>query len=215
MRNNKILEKYYGSYQTEIQIGVDEAGRGSLIGPVFVGAVIWDNELEDEKLKYIKDSKKLSKNKRNEMRKFIEDNALAWSVASCDNSIIDNINILNATYKAMHKALKEIYENNIKFNRILVDGNRFKSLLTSNGFIPHECIINGDNRYIQIAAASILAKTHHDEYIEKICEENSDLCKYGLLTNQGYGTKEHRKAIKEYGLTELHRKSFKINTNNI
>lgn len=213
--NNKILEKYYGTYQTEIQIGVDEAGRGSLIGPVFVGAVIWDNELDDEKIRYIKDSKKLSKIKRNEMRKFIEKNALAWSVASCDNTVVDDINILNATYKAMHKALKEVYENNIKFNRILVDGNRFKPLLTSNGFIPHQCIINGDNRFIQIAAASILAKTHHDEYIEKICEDNPDLCKYGLLTNQGYGTIEHRKAIKEYGLTELHRKSFKVNLKNI
>lgn len=210
-----ILEKCYAKNQTEIQIGVDEAGRGSLIGPVFVGAVIWDNNIDDEKLKYIKDSKKLSKKKRDEMREFIEKNALAWSVSYCDNTIIDDINILNATFKAMHKALNKIYENNIKFNRILVDGNRFKPLITSNGFIPHQCIVNGDNRYIQIAAASILAKTHHDEYIEKLCKNNPHFMKYGLLTNQGYGTKEHRKAIKEYGLTDYHRKSFKVNLNNL
>ena len=119
LEKNRILDKYYNHNNegtTEIQIGVDEAGRGSLIGPVFAAAVIWNNEIDNEKLKYIKDSKILSKEKRNEMRKFIEDNSLAWEVASCDHSIIDDINILNATYKAMHKALKNIYDNNIKFN---------------------------------------------------------------------------------------------------
>ena len=115
----------------------------------------------------------------------------------------------------MHKALKEIYDNNIKFNRILVDGNRFKPFLTKDGFILHNCVIGGDNKYIQIAAASILAKTHHDEYIEKICEEKPEFKRYGLLTNQGYGTKEHKEAIKMFGLTEYHRKSYKINLINI
>lgn len=213
--NETLLKKYLEPYDTEIQIGIDEAGRGSLFGPVFVGAVIWNNDFNHENLKYIKDSKKLSKTKRNEMRKFIEDNALAWSVASCDHSVVDDINILNATYKAMHKALKEIYDNNIKFNRILVDGNRFKPFLTKDGFILHNCVIGGDNKYIQIAAASILAKTHHDEYIEKICEEKPEFKKYGLLKNQGYGTKEHKEAIKMFGLTEYHRKSYKINLSNI
>jgi|TARA_B110000259_G_C14032589_1_gene407439 ribonuclease HII len=214
MKSYNLLEKYYNSSDTndsEIQIGVDEAGRGSLFGPVFVGAVIWDNTIDDERLLYIKDSKKLSKTKRDEMRQYIEKNALAWAVAYCDHTIIDEINILNSTYKAMHKALLDVYDNNIKFNRILVDGNKFKPLITTNGFIPHKCVVRGDNKYIQIAAASILAKTHHDEYINKLCTDNKDLCKYGLLKNQGYGTMEHRKAIKEYGLTDYHRKSFKIN----
>jgi ribonuclease HII len=213
MNESVILKKYLEPYDTEIQVGVDEAGRGTLFGPVFVGAVIWNNDIEHHDLINIKDSKKLTKKKRDEMRDFIEKNALAWAVSSCDHSIIDDINILNATYKAMHKALKIIYENNIKFDRILVDGNRFKPFLTSNGFINHECVIKGDNKYIHIAAASILAKTHHDEYIENKCAENSDFIKYGLLTNQGYGTKKHREAIKEFGLTDYHRKSFKINLN--
>lgn len=215
MRNETILDKFLEPYSTEIQVGIDEAGRGSLFGPVYVGAVIWDNNFKHDKLKYIKDSKKLTINKRNEMRKFIEDNALAWAVATCDHSTIDEINILNATYKAMHKALNSIYERNIKFDRILVDGNRFKPFLSKNGFIRHNCVIGGDNKYIQIAAASILAKTHHDEYIENICKNNPDYLKYGLLKNQGYGTLEHRKAIKEFGLTEYHRKTFKINLDNI
>jgi ribonuclease HII len=216
MKKMKIpLEKYYNSDRSEIQIGIDEAGRGSLIGPVFVGAVIWDNDIDSEKLLNIKDSKKLSKKMRNEMRQYIEKNALAWSVAYCDHTVVDEMNILNATYKAMHKALLDVYDNNIKFNRILVDGNKFKPLMTSNGFIPHQCVVGGDNKYIQIAAASILAKTHHDEYIENLCIDNPHLCKYGLLKNQGYGTLEHRKAIKQNGLSEYHRKSFKVNLNNI
>ncbi len=214
-KKKEILNKYYDNNQSEIQVGIDEAGRGSLIGPVFVGAVIWDNNINDEKLQYIRDSKKLSKAKRDEMRIFIEENSLAWSVAYCDHTVIDDINILNATYKAMHKALLDIYDNNIKFNRILVDGNKFKPLLTNNGYVPHQCIIGGDNKYIQIAAASILAKTHHDEYIENLCKNYPKLCNYHLLNNQGYGTLQHRKAIKEYGLSEFHRKTFKINLQNL
>lgn len=208
--SHKHLQKYLEPYKTEIQVGVDEAGRGCLFGSVYVGAVIWNNDIEHPNLKYIKDSKKLTKKKRNEMRKFIEDNALAWCVASCDNTTIDNINILEATYKAMHKALYDIYNNNIKFDRILVDGNGFNPFMIDNKQIPHKCIINGDNRFIPIAAASILAKTHRDEYIEKLCEENNALKLYGLMTNFGYGTKEHRDAILNYGYTDYHRRSFKI-----
>jgi ribonuclease HII len=214
-----MLKKYYEYNNigggSEIQVGVDEAGRGSLFGPVFAAAVIWNNDINDEELKYIKDSKKLSKIKREEMRRYIEKNALAWEVSMCDHSIIDDINILNATYKAMHKALKTIYDNNIKFNRILVDGNRFKTFVTNDGFINHNCIIKGDDKYIQIAAASILAKTHHDEYIEKMCKDIPELNEYDLLNNQGYGTKQHRLAIKEKGLSKYHRRTFKINIDNI
>ena len=212
---SKILEKHFNNDTNEIQVGVDEAGRGTLIGPVYAAAVIWNNEIDDKILEYIKDSKKLSKEKRNIMRAYIEKNALAWEVEMCDHTVVDDINILNATHKAMHKALKKIYDNNIKFNRILVDGNKFKPFITNDGFINHNCVVKGDAKFIQIAAASILAKTHHDEYIEKICKENPDLCKYGLLKNQGYGTKEHRIAIKDFGLSKYHRKTFKVNTTNI
>jgi len=207
--NRECLSKYFEPYFNETQIGIDEAGRGSLLGPVFVGAVIWNNDIEHPNINYIKDSKKLSKKKRNEMRAFIENNALAWSVASCDNTIIDDINILNATYKAMHDALEKVYINN-KFNRILVDGNGFLPFIINNETINHNCIIKGDNKYLQIAAASILAKTHHDEYIEQLCNDNENLKQYGLMTNFGYGTKQHREAISKYGITEYHRKSFKI-----
>jgi ribonuclease HII len=212
---SKILEKHFNNDTNEIQVGVDEAGRGTLVGPVCAAAVIWNNTIDDKILEYINDSKKLTKEKRNKMRAYIEKNALAWEVEMCDHTVVDDINILNATYKAMHKALKKIYDNNIKFNRILVDGNKFKPFLTNDGFIQHNCIVKGDAKFIQIAAASILAKTHHDEYIEKICKDNPDLCKYGLLKNQGYGTKEHRTAIKEYGFSNFHRKTFKVNTNNL
>lgn len=208
--SNKNLKSFLEPYKTEIQVGVDEAGRGSIFGPVFVGAVIWNNDIDNVNVKYIKDSKKLTKKKRNEMRHFIEKNALAWSVSYCDNSVVDEINILNATHKAMHKALTDIYTNNIKFDRALIDGNCFKPLNINGTNINHKCIINGDNTYIQIAAASILAKTHHDEYIDNLCMEHPEYKKYGLMTNYGYGTKEHINAIRENGYTDHHRKSFKI-----
>jgi ribonuclease HII len=209
-----MLNKYLEPYSTEIQVGIDEAGRGCLLGPVFVGAVIWNNDLEHPDLNYIKDSKKLTKKKRNEMRAFIEENALAWCVKYCDHTVIDDINILQATYKAMHKTLDSIYKDKIRFDRILVDGNSFKPFFYNEKKIEHSCIINGDNRYIQIAAASILAKTHHDEYIDNLCNIKPELKIYGLITNFGYGTKQHRDAIHENGYTEYHRKSFKLKSLN-
>jgi ribonuclease HII len=205
-----MLEKYLKPYQSEIQIGVDEAGRGCLFGPVFVGAVIWNNDINDKLLELIKDSKKLSKKNRAIVREFIENNALAYNVSFSDNTVIDDINILQATHKAMHKCLDNIYNNNIKFDRILVDGNSFKPYIKNNYAIEHNCIVSGDNKYIQIAAASILAKTYRDEYIENLCKEDDNLKKYGLMTNYGYGTKEHREAIKLYGYTKYHRKTFKL-----
>lgn len=205
-----MLEKYLKPYQSEIQIGVDEAGRGCLFGPVFVGAVIWNNDINDKLLELIKDSKKLSKKNRAIVREFIENNALAYNVSYCDNTVIDDINILQATHKAMHKCLDNIYDNNIKFDRILVDGNSFKPYIKNNYAIEHNCIVSGDNKYIQIAAASILAKTYRDEYIENLCKKDDNLKKYGLMTNYGYGTKEHREAIKLYGYTKHHRKTFKL-----
>ena len=205
-----MLQRCFDNNFNEIQIGVDEAGRGSLAGPVFAGAVIFDPNFEHEKLSEIKDSKKMTRKKRDELKLFIEKNALAFSVESCDNSIIDEINILNATYNAMHKALHKIYEN-IKFNHIIVDGNRFKTFVTKDGFIKHTCVVKGDSKYLNIAAASILAKTYHDDCIDTLCNNNPDFEKYGWRKNMCYGTKQHINAIREYGLTEYHRKSYKIN----
>ena len=200
------MKYYFGNDKTEIQVGIDEAGRGCFVGPVFAAAVIWNPDIQDEMTNKIKDSKKLTKKMRNELRKYIEDNAIAYSVQSSDNDMIDEINILQATYKAMHKCLKDINTiQNIEFDRILVDGDRFKPYVCQ----VHECIPQGDNQYISIAAASILAKTHHDEWILNECSKDSSLDdKYKWSSNMGYGTKAHREGIIEHGITDFHRKTF-------
>lgn len=200
------MKYYFGNDEDEIQVGIDEAGRGCFAGPVFAAAVIWDRNKQDDMTNQIKDSKKLSKKKRNELRKYIEENAIAYSVQSCDKEAIEEMNILQATYKAMHKCLKNInVEQGIEFDRILVDGDRFKPYACQ----VHECIPQGDNHYICIAAASILAKTYHDEWITNVCEEDKSLDeKYKWLSNMGYGTKAHREGIMKHGITELHRDSF-------
>lgn len=209
------MKYYFGNNETEIQVGIDEAGRGCFAGPVFAAAVIWDKHKQDEMTKQIKDSKKLSKKKRNELRKYIEENAIAYSVQSCDNVMIDDMNILQATYTAMHKCLKNInVEQGIEFNRILVNGDRFKPYVCQ----VHECIPQGDNHYISIAAASILAKTYHDEWIEQACKNDTSLDeKYKWSSNMGYGTKAHREGIIQHGITVLHRKTFckKYTTQNV
>lgn len=201
--------------ELNIEVGVDEAGRGSLIGNVYAGAVIWnpdllenyDNDIDiKNKLELIKDSKKLSKIKRKELREFIEEYAIDYAVAYVDNSEIDKINILNAALLAMHKALDKL---TVEPDTILVDGNYFKEYYINGKKVDYECVIKGDNTYMSIAAGSILAKVYHDEHIEELCKDNEDLMKYDLLNNMGYGTKKHLEAIKEYGITEYHRKSFK------
>lgn len=189
-----MLELYYKS-EHEIQVGVDEAGRGSLIGPVFAGAVIWDKSIPCDD---IKDSKKLSRKKRAVVRKYIEENAVAFGVGYASNEEIDDINILNATYLAMHRALSNV---NHTFDRILVDGNRFKPYFCN----IHNCITSGDNKYVSIAAASILAKEYHDDWIEENYENDE---KYNLNSNKGYGTQKHIEGLKKYGITEHHRKTF-------
>lgn len=200
------MKYYFGNDENEIQVGIDEAGRGCFAGPVFAAAVIWDKNKHNDITDQIKDSKKLSKKKRNELRKYIEENAVAYSVQSCDKDTIEEMNILQATYKAMHKCLKNInVEQGIEFDRILVDGDRFKPYVCQ----VHECIPQGDNQYISIAAASILAKTHHDEWIMNVCEKDKSLDeKYKWLSNMGYGTKAHRDGIMQHGIIELHRSTF-------
>jgi len=198
------MKKYYSD---KLEVGLDEVARGCLAGPVFSAAVIWPKDLNCEYENQIKDSKKLSKKKREVLRDYIECNAIDFSVSYMDNKIIDKHNILNATHMSMHDSLNKL---NVVPEFILVDGNSFKPYYHNNELIEHTCIVEGDNKYISIACASILAKVYHDEYIEGLLENDSSLKKYGWETNMCYGTKIHLDAIKEHGLTVYHRKTFGI-----
>lgn len=180
-----------------IEAGCDEAGRGCLAGPVFAAAVILPRDYSNPLLN---DSKKLSTGQRNKLRLVIEADALAWAVETVDNIEIDTINILNASILAMHKALAKL---SVTPELILVDGNRFKIYQD----IPHQCIIRGDGLFLSIAAASILAKTHRDEYMMKLNEKHPE---YGWNRNKGYPTLEHRKTILRIGSTPFHRQTFTV-----
>lgn len=188
---DKVLSNY------EFEIGCDEAGRGCLSGPVIAAAVILGDKFENN---IINDSKQLSEKKRNLLRSFIEKNALYWAIGVVSPKEIDEINILNASFLAMHRAIDQL---DCPKDLIIVDGNRFNAYHD----IPHECIVKGDSKYMNIAAASILAKTYRDEYMVKIDKEFPE---YNWKKNKGYPTKEHRTAIKEYGATIYHRKTFKL-----
>jgi len=180
-----------------IEAGCDEAGRGCLAGPVFAAAVILPPAFSCPGLN---DSKKLTASKRNELRAFIETNALAWAVESIDNKTIDRINILCASFKAMHQAVSKL---SLLPQILLIDGNRFEPY----SGIPHECYVKGDARFMAIAAASVLAKTHRDEYMVKL---HNEFCQYGWNQNKGYPTPEHIEALRIYGPTPYHRLSFSI-----
>ncbi len=187
--------KYY--QDSELEAGTDEAGRGCLAGPVTAAAVILPSSFAEESLN---DSKKLSASNRNRLRPLIEVGAICFGVANIQTDIIDTINILNASILAMHKAINKL---SMVPNFLIVDGNRFKPI----NEIPYKCIIKGDSKFQSIAAASILAKTYRDAYMEKIHEE---FPMYNWKQNKGYGTEEHRQAIVDYGITKYHRKSFKL-----
>lgn len=180
-----------------IEAGVDEAGRGCLAGPVFAAAVILPDGFFHPLLN---DSKKVSEKNRNQLRDDIEKNALAFYVASCSTTEIDEINILRASHLAMHRAISGL---KIIPQLLLIDGNRFNPYKK----IKHKCIVKGDATYASIAAASILAKTHRDEYMLKL---HKKFPQYGWQKNKAYGTREHVKAILENGLSKHHRKSFKL-----
>lgn len=180
-----------------IEAGCDEAGRGCLAGPVFAAAVILPKGFKN---KILNDSKKLSEKNRDELRLVIEAEAAAWSVASVSPKEIDKINILNASFLAMHRAVAAL---KIKPEFLLIDGNRFNPFKDYD----YECIIKGDGKFASIAAASILAKTHRDEYMLKQSKKHPQ---YDWHTNKGYPTKAHRAAIEEHGATKLHRRSFKL-----
>jgi ribonuclease HII len=188
-----MLKEFYSS--DGLEAGCDEAGRGCLAGPVYAAAVILPRRYRNETLN---DSKKLTPQKRQMLRIDIEKNALSWAVAYCDNTEIDTINILRASILAMHKALDKL---SVEPDRILVDGNRFFPYKS----IKHICIIRGDENYMSIAAASILAKVYRDEHMIKMHEIYNS---YSWDKNKGYPTAEHRRAIEEFGVTPYHRKSF-------
>lgn len=207
-----MLKQYYE--KDKIEVGIDEAGRGCLFGPVCIGSVIWLDEdpINGNIFKdyNIVDSKKCSIKKKNILKEYIIDNCIAYNIQLIDNNEIDKKNILEATLNGMHRCLDNITKI-INIDTILVDGNQFKIYEDiNNNIIPYKCIINGDDTYKSIAAASILAKTYRDDYIENLVKNNPELEKYDILNNKGYGTKKHIEAIKKYGITKWHRKTFGI-----
>jgi len=192
----------------KIEVGIDEAGRGCMSGRVYAAAVILPKEFKDDYYLNIKDSKKLSRKKRKEVRKYIEENAIDFGVGYSEPDEIDKINILNASLVSMHRALNQLSNN---FDHIYVDGNKFKPYYDDEmEEILHTCILQGDSKYYNIAAASILAKENHDDYVKELVKNNPDFEKYGWLNNMCYGAKTHIDAIKEYGITPYHRKTFGI-----
>lgn len=190
-----MLKNYFD--KSFVEAGCDEAGRGCLAGPVYAAAVILPLDFENDLLN---DSKKLTEKHRKQLRPIIEEHALAWAVAEVSAEEIDKINILNASFLAMHRALDKL---KVTPQSLLIDGNRFKSYKN----IPHHCIIEGDGKYMSIAAASILAKTYRDDYMEQLHEQ---FPQYGWNKNKAYATAIHRKAILQHGETIHHRKSFTL-----
>jgi ribonuclease HII len=213
----------------EVQVGLDEVGRGCLAGPVCAAAVVLDmkqvrhfEELGDKRLHMIKDSKKITKKQRDALVAFIREISLASATSMVDNHEVDRLNILQATMKAMHLATDQVVaklkDNGKKIDRILVDGTYFKPYLNRDYlqtnteeqhnerymYIPHQTVINGDNIYMSIAAASILAKTTRDDYMATICDG-----RYDWKSNKGYGTPKHLKGLHEFGPSIYHRRTFK------
>ena len=200
-----MLNSFYK--ENTVEAGIDEAGRGSLIGRVYTASVIWDPSIIEPKGFELKDSKRISVNKRKKIKDYIIQNALAYAIDYAEPEEIDNINILKATLTSMQRAVNQL---SIKPELLLVDGNRFETFPYKDmSYIDHVCITKGDNKFKSIAAASILAKVSHDEHIEDLVENHEDLAKYDLLNNMGYGTKKHMNALLEFGSSQFHRKSFK------
>ena len=200
-----MLESCY--YKGKVEAGCDEAGRGCLAGSVYAAAVILPEDYQNELLN---DSKQLTEKKRYQLREIIERDAVAWAVGIVTPEEIDKINILNASILAMHRALDQL---KVRPEAIIVDGNRFKPYRQpiansqKSIVIPHTTIVKGDGKYLSIAAASILAKTYRDDYMNRLAEEYPQ---YDWLSNKGYPTKKHRDAIRQYGITPYHRKTFNM-----
>lgn len=190
-----MLKSHY--YESLIEAGCDEAGRGCLAGSVYAAAVILPPDYQNELLN---DSKKLTAKKRYALREEIERDAIAWAVGIVTPEEIDKINILNASFLAMHRALDQL---KVRPEAVIVDGNRFKPYQD----LPSTTIVKGDGKYLSIAAASILAKTYRDDYMLSLAEEYPQ---YDWQSNMGYPTKKHRQAIREHGITPYHRKSYNL-----
>ena len=195
-----LLKHSHSGKDSVIEVGVDEAGRGALAGPVTVAACIMPFGFQHE---LIKDSKLLSEPQRAEARRLVVDNALAYAVVHIPVEIIESTNILKATLTGMHQALEQVYTQK-EFDFLLIDGDQFHGF---NG-IPFETVVGGDNTYVSIAAASILAKTERDLLMKRLSKENPGNEVYGWGSNKGYGTKQHRDAILESGASDQHRESF-------
>jgi ribonuclease HII len=191
-------------YIDDLEIGIDEAGRGCLFGRVYSAAVIWDDKINND----IKDSKKINKIKRKQLSEWIKNNTKAWGVGWAESNEIDDINILEATTLAMNRAI-----NNLKFNfnlnnidTIIIDGIGWNNKFPNYNVYS---LVKGDNKLYSIAAASILAKVYHDEYINDLCSKEIELnTHYDLLSNMGYGTKKHMDGLYKYGISDYHRKTF-------
>ncbi len=198
-----MLASHY--YTGKVEAGCDEAGRGCLAGSVYAAAVIFPEDYQNDELN---DSKQLTDRRRKQLREIIQRDAVAWAVGVVTPEEIDRINILNASILAMHRALDQL---TVRPEAIIVDGNRFKPYRPvidgSAVNIPHTTIVKGDGKYLSIAAASILAKTYRDDYMDQLAEE---FPQYDWLSNKGYPTKKHREAIRQYGITPYHRKTFNM-----
>ena len=190
-----MLESHY--YQGKVEAGCDEAGRGCLAGSVYAAAVIFPENYQNAALN---DSKQLTDKRRKQLREIIKRDAIAWAVGIVTPDEIDKMNILNASILAMHRALDQL---KVRPEAIIVDGNRFKPYQN----LPHTTIVKGDGKYLSIAAASILAKTCRDDYMD---QQAQTYPQYDWLSNKGYPTKKHREAIRKYGITPLHRKTFNM-----
>ena len=190
-----LRNHYYSEY--ELEAGCDEAGRGCLAGSVYAAAVIFPKDYHNDELN---DSKQLSAKKRYALREIVERDALAWAVGIVTPEEIDKINILNASILAMHRALDQL---KVRPEAVIVDGNKFKPYHD----LPYTTIVKGDGKYLSIAAASILAKTFRDDYMDRLAEEYPQ---YDWLSNKGYPTKKHREAIRKYGVTPYHRMSYNL-----
>ena len=190
-----LASHYFNEY--ELEAGCDEAGRGCLAGSVYAAAVVFPKDYHNEELN---DSKKLTAHRRYELRKVVERDALAWAVGVVTPEEIDKRNILNASILAMHRALDQL---TVRPEAVIVDGNRFKPYRD----LPYTTIVKGDGRYLSIAAASILAKTFRDDYMDALAEEYPQ---YDWKSNKGYPTKKHREAVRRYGPTPYHRMSFNL-----
>ena len=191
-----------------LEVGIDEAGRGPLFGPVYTAAVIFPQD-EEFLNDLIVDSKKLTSHRKRLMAyDYVKENAIDYSIFAVDEKIIDKLNIFHATYWGTHRALDKL---TVIPEHILMDGNKFKPYDRDGEYIPHTCVVKGDNKYASIAAASILAEVERDLFIENICDKYPILEeRYNMRNNKGYGTKDHMSGIEKYGVTDKHRFSYKI-----